>query len=734
MLKISYLFLMVEIEFIYNQIKIILQCNLNDKMKDIFHKFTTKLDNKQNEIYFLYNGSIIEEELTLNEIINSEDNQKNKIQILVNDINNKDESDEIECLKPSKNIICPNCKENIRISIHDYKIKLYECKNKHLTDNIPLNQYENTQMINEKKIICENCNMSNKNDTYEKKFFRCLTCKINICPLCKTSHDKTHNIIDYEQKYFICELHNEVYNSYCKDCLKNICLICENEHIDHNTISFGRIIPNIKTLKEEIFAQREKIDQFINGIEEIINKLNSLMDNIEIYYKINENMLTNYDVKNRNFCILQNIIDIRNYNNDFYKTITKINDEKNIVNKFSYLIDIYDKMNLKDNNSNNSNNANDENIKKEENIDIKNKDINLDNNKNKNKELNLSKSDKESNYIKEEKIGNFENFDITQFKVKDSYKIKKEIKIIYKLIDGTITIIDDNNKFYLFNIINDKINNVFSVDLEFKGIHSMIQLDDGNLLMANNEIHLFKLNQKGIENIENIKIYSYKLYKLSRDKIIIYDSPNIFLYSYENNKIIDQKYSFEISELKNKSNVVLDLLNVCSPSSYLNYLFVVNENEILIFYTYSGIGNNNYINFFIFYNVNKGKKIRSINIGNKNARSAEFSLYDKNNLFACYDNKIYLIGLKEHVIKKTINIDNLERYGRALSIITLNEKFILISIDEKDGKFIRQYEFENQKKIKFKYKKQIQGKYKFIGKYNDNNLIMKSKHTFMIYG
>ena len=43
---------MVEIEFNYNQTKIIIQCNLNDKMKDIFHKLYTKLDKKQNEFYF----------------------------------------------------------------------------------------------------------------------------------------------------------------------------------------------------------------------------------------------------------------------------------------------------------------------------------------------------------------------------------------------------------------------------------------------------------------------------------------------------------------------------------------------------------------------------------------------------------------------------------------------------------------------------------------------------------
>ena len=104
----------------YSQILYEFQQNISNNLAKMTSRFINRpknqLDNKQNEIYFLYNGSIIEEELTLNEIINSEDNQKNKIRILVNDINNKDKSDEIECLKPSKNIICPNCKENIKIS------------------------------------------------------------------------------------------------------------------------------------------------------------------------------------------------------------------------------------------------------------------------------------------------------------------------------------------------------------------------------------------------------------------------------------------------------------------------------------------------------------------------------------------------------------------------------------------------------------------------------------------
>ena len=103
-------------------------------------------------------------------------------------------------------------------------------------------------MIDEKKIICQNCNNSNKNESYQNTFFRCLSCKINLCPLCRSSHDKTHSIIDYEQKNYICDLHYEGYSSYCKDCKKDICLICEKNHDKHKIISYGKMLPNIKAL------------------------------------------------------------------------------------------------------------------------------------------------------------------------------------------------------------------------------------------------------------------------------------------------------------------------------------------------------------------------------------------------------------------------------------------------------------------------------------------------------
>jgi len=39
----------------------------------------------------------------------------------------------------------------------------------------------------------------------------------------------------------------------------------------------------------------------------MINILNKVMDNIDIYYNISKNMIKNYEKKNRNYIILQNI-------------------------------------------------------------------------------------------------------------------------------------------------------------------------------------------------------------------------------------------------------------------------------------------------------------------------------------------------------------------------------------------------------------------------------------------
>jgi predicted DNA-binding ArsR family transcriptional regulator len=77
-------------------------------------------------MYFSYNGSIVDKNSTFINLANLEDKQRNKISILANDDESMEQSNE-PILNKSRYIICPTCRENIRIKIQDYKIELYDC-------------------------------------------------------------------------------------------------------------------------------------------------------------------------------------------------------------------------------------------------------------------------------------------------------------------------------------------------------------------------------------------------------------------------------------------------------------------------------------------------------------------------------------------------------------------------------------------------------------------------------
>ena len=52
-----------------------ISCNTNDKMKDISNKFALKLNLKNESFLFCYEGSIVEEDMKLNEIMNKKEDE-----------------------------------------------------------------------------------------------------------------------------------------------------------------------------------------------------------------------------------------------------------------------------------------------------------------------------------------------------------------------------------------------------------------------------------------------------------------------------------------------------------------------------------------------------------------------------------------------------------------------------------------------------------------------------------
>ena len=198
---------MSKVIFKYKGNNIIIQCVYNEKMKEIFKKFTNKGQIDINKIYFLYNGENIKEiiqkneDLKIEKIINKIDKERNEITILVNDSNEQNQNNDKIIIK-SKEIICPECKECIKINIDNYKFNLSNCRKGHELNNILIDEFENTQNIDISSIKCKlyDVNMSN---LYNNELFICLNCNINLCPLYKSKHKKEHKIINYELKIYL---------------------------------------------------------------------------------------------------------------------------------------------------------------------------------------------------------------------------------------------------------------------------------------------------------------------------------------------------------------------------------------------------------------------------------------------------------------------------------------------------------------------------------------------------
>ena len=249
---------MAELTFLFNQIPTVIQCSENDLFKVAVEKFANKVHVNSSNLYFLYNGSVnINLNQTTKEAFKKDLNSNKKIQILA--ISNEEELPRNNS-KTSKEIICPKCNLPCLFEFKDYKATFSCCKNNHTLKDVLLSDYKNKQKIDESKIICEICKKQNKLNSYENQFYRCLTCKRNVCPLCKSAHNKDHEFIDFEQYNFVCFTHNEKFNSYCKECKINLCMECESEHTDKNNLIYFRdILPNKNKFKENVNELKIKI-------------------------------------------------------------------------------------------------------------------------------------------------------------------------------------------------------------------------------------------------------------------------------------------------------------------------------------------------------------------------------------------------------------------------------------------------------------------------------------------
>jgi len=126
---------------------------------------------------------------------------------------------------------------------------------------------------------------------------------------------------------FCCNYHNESYNSFCKDCNKNLCICCEINHKSHKIIYFGQIMPSQNEVNSEIAEFKENIHKFKTIIEKLKDNLNEIYRNIVKYYYYYSEKMEKLKEKKRNYEI---IIKASTLKNDYI-----IQNLKNIITKNS---------------------------------------------------------------------------------------------------------------------------------------------------------------------------------------------------------------------------------------------------------------------------------------------------------------------------------------------------------------------------------------------------------------
>ena len=320
---------MVSIEFEYQQTKTLIQANLSERFETILNKFKIKTNVNTDSLCYLANGSNIEKNDIIENIMNDNDKQNQMIKILVNDTNIGDSKN--DNLVKSKDIICPACKEVCKMEIKNYRIKLYDCKNGHVKENIKLDEFNKTQIIDISKIICDNCKINNKAESYKNKFFKCCECDMNLCSLCKSKHDNTHSILNYDDKDYKCNRHDKDFLKYCQSCKINLCFSCLEDHKEHKMIGYEEKIINIKKIRERMDELKNMINKFKENIEEIIMKFRKVVEYIEKFYNFDNDLynILNYYEKNKDVNF-QKLINLNNINDSINNEI------KNIINTYSY--------------------------------------------------------------------------------------------------------------------------------------------------------------------------------------------------------------------------------------------------------------------------------------------------------------------------------------------------------------------------------------------------------------
>ena len=321
------------VNFIYMKNKYSAKLDKRNIIKyEIFEDYANILGKHLDQLRFTYNGKYINLNNRSDFSLNI---KKNKIIIFVFSLTKN-------INKEPYFITCPKCRNLVQLKINEDKISLDNCFRRHCYADLTIEEFAYSQNIEEFNVKCELCG-NNKN--YYDKLYVC-SCEKIICPLCILSHNVTHSIINYDNRFYQCNKHSMDYVSYCLNCYINLCPSCEKDHSRHKVTYFKSIKPNEKKVMEirkefkDFELRAEKYKTELIKLNEIYSDfIINIINNLDEYLKLNEFMINCLD-NFRNFENIKNVLNFRTkkLNKDIYVFLS----ESSSKNRFRFLLDLFD--------------------------------------------------------------------------------------------------------------------------------------------------------------------------------------------------------------------------------------------------------------------------------------------------------------------------------------------------------------------------------------------------------
>ena len=363
----------IKVNFIYKDQKTEMNFSKSSLIKDILGSFALKIEKSIEDFNFLYSG----EKISINDISKLSD-LNNKDETINISVYSKDESNQKEnkIILPanlkfheSNHIICPKCKSMSEIDINNFKISIKNCNNGHTMPYLFMNDFVNTQYIDESNIKCQYCNKTEYelNNDQNNKLLLC-SCGTIMCQSCSGNHKESendkkmkHTNIEYKNKEYFCIEHNNSYTGYCNSCKKNICDKCEKDkHNKHRIEFYKKICPKdsfvqkLKSMNEELISKVTKFNQELKELIDLINNIsNNIQNDLKIFLKITNNVIDDYNLNTKNYQTIKNITNIFNSINEtpIFPKIDQFLKNTNSVNRIGFVLDIYNKMYLETSNN-----------------------------------------------------------------------------------------------------------------------------------------------------------------------------------------------------------------------------------------------------------------------------------------------------------------------------------------------------------------------------------------------